>query len=107
MVPLRRDRDFLVLWSAQLVSTLGSQVSLVAFPLLVLALTGSPAKAGVVAAGGLLGAFPALARRPPIPVIFIGAFWVGAIAVAAVAAACMAARSLRHPGPIAAPAHAR
>jgi hypothetical protein len=30
MVPLRRNRDFLVLWSAQLVSTLGSQVSLVA-----------------------------------------------------------------------------
>jgi hypothetical protein len=43
MVPLRRNRDFLVLWSARLVSTLGSQVSLIAFPLLVLAITGSPA----------------------------------------------------------------
>lgn len=38
----------MLLWSGQTVSALGSQVSLVAYPLLVLALTGSPAKAGVV-----------------------------------------------------------
>ncbi len=46
--PLRRNRDFMLLWSGQTLSDLGSQVSLVAYPLLVLALTGSPAKAGVV-----------------------------------------------------------
>jgi len=46
--PLRRNRDFMLLWSGQTLSALGSQVSLVAYPLLVLALTGSPAKAGVV-----------------------------------------------------------
>jgi MFS family permease len=38
----------MLLWSGQTLSALGSQVSLVAYPLLVLAVTGSPAKAGVV-----------------------------------------------------------
>jgi predicted MFS family arabinose efflux permease len=66
MVPLRRNRDFLVLWSAQLVSTLGSQVSLVAFPLLVLALTGSPAKAGLV---GFANTIPALLFYLPAGVL--------------------------------------
>jgi predicted MFS family arabinose efflux permease len=46
--PLHRNRDFVLLWSGQTLSELGSQVSLVAYPLLVLSLTGSPAKAGVV-----------------------------------------------------------
>jgi MFS family permease len=45
---LRRNREFMLLWSGQTLSELGSQVSLVAYPLLVLALTGSAAKAGVV-----------------------------------------------------------
>ena len=47
-LPLRRNRDFVLLWSGQVVSTLGSEVSGLAFPLLVLSLTGSPAQAGVV-----------------------------------------------------------
>lgn len=38
----------MLLWSGQAVSSLGSQVSLVAYPLLVLAVTHSPAKAGFV-----------------------------------------------------------
>lgn len=38
----------MLLWGGQTLSELGSQISLVAYPLLVLALTGSPAKAGVV-----------------------------------------------------------
>lgn len=46
--PLHRNRDFMFLWSGQALSELGSQVSTVAYPLLVLALTGSAAKAGVV-----------------------------------------------------------
>lgn len=45
---LSRNREFALLWSGQTLSALGSQVSLVAYPLLVLAVTGSPAKAGVV-----------------------------------------------------------
>ena len=49
-VPLWRNRDYLLLWSGQAVSTLGSGISGLAFPLLVLSLTGSPAQAGFVAA---------------------------------------------------------
>jgi hypothetical protein len=45
-VPLRRTRDFMVLWSSQVVSTVGTRVTSIAFPLLVLAVTHSPAKAG-------------------------------------------------------------
>src|SRR5439155_24233460 len=45
---LYRNRDFMLLWSGQVVSSIGSRVSMIAFPLLVLSLTGSPAKAGVV-----------------------------------------------------------
>jgi predicted MFS family arabinose efflux permease len=46
--PLLRNRDYMLLWSGQALSELGSQTSTVAYPLLVLALTGSAAKAGVV-----------------------------------------------------------
>src|SRR5579859_2129509 len=45
---LHRNRDFKLLWGGEALSQLGSQASTVAFPLLVLALTHSPAKAGVV-----------------------------------------------------------
>ncbi len=47
-VPLRRNRDFALLWSSQVVSTVGTRVTSVAYPLLVLLLTGSPTLAGVV-----------------------------------------------------------
>jgi MFS family permease len=47
--PLSRNREFLLLWSGQAISQLGSQISFVAYPLLALAVTGSPAKAGLVA----------------------------------------------------------
>lgn len=47
-VPLRRNRDFMVLWITQVVSTVGTRITSVAYPLLVLATTGSPADAGVV-----------------------------------------------------------
>jgi MFS family permease len=48
-VPLWRNRDFLLLWTGQVVSTLGTRISGLAYPLLVLAVTGSPAQAGLVA----------------------------------------------------------
>jgi MFS family permease len=46
--PLRKNRDFMLLWSGQVVSTVGSEVSALAFPLLVLATTQSPTRAGIV-----------------------------------------------------------
>lgn len=46
--PLLRNRDYMLLWSGETVSELGSQMSAVAFPLLVLALTGSAERAGIV-----------------------------------------------------------
>ncbi|MDX6512414.1 MAG: hypothetical protein QOE36_1918 [Gaiellaceae bacterium] len=47
--PLWRNRDFMLLQAGQLLSDTGTQASSIAYPLLVLAVTGSPLKAGVVA----------------------------------------------------------
>lgn len=47
-VPLRRNRDFVLLESGRLLSSTGTQLTTIAYPLLVLALTHSPAKAGFV-----------------------------------------------------------
>ena len=52
-VPLHRNRDFRRLWIGQACSELGSTASSLAFPLLVLALTGSPVKAGLVGSANL------------------------------------------------------
>jgi MFS family permease len=60
--PLRNNRDFRLLWAGQTVSVLGSRVSAIAFPLLVLALTGSPGSAGVV---GFAGSIPLLLFQLP------------------------------------------
>src|SRR5262249_46369642 len=61
-VALRHNRDFRLLWIGQAVSTLGTNVSSVAFPLLVLATRGSAADAGLV---GFLGTLPlALLQLP-------------------------------------------
>ncbi len=47
---LWRNRDYLLLWSGQGISSLGGQISGIAIPLLVLALTNSPAQAGFIGA---------------------------------------------------------
>jgi MFS family permease len=47
VVPLRRNRDFILLQVGQALSTVGSQASAIAYTLLVLELTGSAAKAGL------------------------------------------------------------
>jgi predicted MFS family arabinose efflux permease len=54
-ISLWRNRDYVLLWSGQLVSTLGTGISGIAYPLLILALTGSPAKAGI---GGFIFGLP-------------------------------------------------
>jgi hypothetical protein len=47
---LWRNRDFAILWSGQTLSSIGTGVSNLAFPLLVLTLTHSPTQAGITAA---------------------------------------------------------
>jgi len=47
---LWKQRDYMLLWSGQVVSTLGSTASTIVYPLLILALTASPAAAGMAAA---------------------------------------------------------
>ena len=97
VVPLRHNGDFQLLWGGQAVSVLGSQISKIAYPLLVLALTGSPAKAGIAGFAAMLGylLFPlpagALAdrfdrKRMMIVCDAIRLAAVGSIAVAGVAA---------------------
>jgi MFS family permease len=62
-VPLRRNRDFMLLQVGQLLSSAGSQAAVIAYPLLVLALTHSAFKAGLVA----------FARTLPLAVLSIPA----------------------------------
>jgi len=54
-VSLWRNRDYMLLWSGQVVSVVGSSVSAIVVPLLILALTNSPAAAGIA---GALAAIP-------------------------------------------------
>jgi hypothetical protein len=61
-VPLRRNRDFVLLQIGQLLSDTGTQSASIAYPLLVLAVTHSPAKAGIVAFARILP--PALLSLP-------------------------------------------
>ncbi len=49
-IPLWRNRDYVLLWSGQMVSSVGTRVSMLAFPLFVLAITHSPAQAGLIGA---------------------------------------------------------
>lgn len=63
---LRHNRDFALLWTGQVLSTLGSEASLVAFPLITLAVTGSAADAGLV---GFANTVPVLLLYLPIGVL--------------------------------------
>jgi MFS family permease len=54
LTPLRRNRDFVLLQSGQLLSAMGSEATVIAYPLLTLALTHSPGRAGVVSFARLL-----------------------------------------------------
>src|SRR5215475_11951878 len=62
-VPLSRNRNYRLLWSSQALSGFGFNASMIAFPLLVLAVTGSAAASGLVlaatAAAQLVAGLPA------------------------------------------------
>lgn len=96
-MPLRRNRDFQLLWGGQVVSLLGSQISKIAYPLLVLAMTGSPAKAGIAGFAAMLGylLFPlpagGLADRHDRKRIMIGCDAIRLAAVGSIAVAGWAA----------------
>jgi len=71
-VPLRRNRNFVLLQTGQVLSSIGTESAGIAYPLLVLAFTHSPAKAGIVGfarlvpwvvVGFLAGVFVDRARR--------------------------------------------
>jgi MFS family permease len=92
-VPLWRNRDFNLLQAGSLLSSFGGQLTQIAFPLLVLAVTGSPVKVGVVA---FMSALPyplftllagVAADRWNRKWLMIGADIVGLVAVGSLAAA--------------------
>lgn len=60
---LWRNRDYMLLWSGQVVSTLGSTISGIVMPLFILLLTGSPALAGIA---GALNSVPYLVFSLPV-----------------------------------------
>src|SRR5438552_19034865 len=66
--PLWRHRDYMLLWSGQVISSIGTQASQLAFPLLVLALTRSPAQAGFA---GALRALPYLIFSLPAGALIV------------------------------------
>lgn len=93
--PLWRNWQFQTLWLGSTASSLGESVADVAYPLVILALTGSPAKAGlfaaVLTAGTVIGALPAgqLADRRDRRAIVIAAESGRAAVTAAVAVGLM------------------
>ncbi|MCW2846980.1 MAG: transporter [Marmoricola sp.] len=59
VVPMRRNRDFMWLWSGQAASELGSSMSTLVFPLVGYAISGSTRAAGLATAGVLVGSLVA------------------------------------------------
>jgi Transmembrane secretion effector len=97
-VPLHRNRDFVLLQAGQLLSRAGTQTTAIAYPLLVLALTGSAARAGAV---GFARILPAAVFAVPSGVaadrwnrkwLMVGADGIRALAVGSLALAVLAGR---------------
>ncbi|WP_285114997.1 MFS transporter [Leifsonia sp. fls2-241-R2A-40a] len=90
---MNQRRSFALLWVSQALSQFGTSVSSLAYPLLILQLTGSAAEAGlvgaVVAAAGLATRIPAgsLADRRPPRALMLAADGTRAALLAALAAA--------------------
>ena len=62
--PLRRNRDFVLLQAGQLLSAIGTASTTVAYPLLALAVTHSPARAGWVTSARQAAGQRLAIRRP-------------------------------------------
>jgi hypothetical protein len=96
-LPLRRNRDFLLLQAGQLLSTFGSAISSIAYPLLALAVTGSAAKTGYVGAV----VFVPLVVLSPLAGVVVDRFDRRAVMIAsdvagAAAVGALAAAALSH-----------
>ena len=93
---MRHNRDFMVLWSAEAVSQFGSSMSMLVFPLIGYALSGSTREAGLAGAGVLLGELLALlpagvvVDRASRRRVLISANLVGAVAFAVLAVTAFA-----------------
>ncbi len=101
--PLRHNRDFLILWSGEAVSELGTSMSMLVFPLIGYAITGSPALAGLATTAVLLSrvvaGLPAgaLVDRWPRERVLLLANVLGAACYASLAVATLAgALTLAH-----------
>src|SRR5215211_2580158 len=105
-VPLRQNRDFMLLQIGQLLSNAGTQLTTIGYPLLVLAQTGSSAKAGIASFARLLPlalfALPAglAADRWSRKRLMIGADGVRVLAVGGLAATILLDRIVFWPIPL-------
>jgi MFS family permease len=92
---VRDNRDFMILWSGGAVSALGTSMSVLVFPLIGYAITGSPARAGLATTAVLLGRIVirlpagALVDRWPRDRILLVANLFGAACYASLAAAAL------------------
>jgi MFS family permease len=95
---LWRNHDFLVLWTGETVSTLGSSMSFFVFPLIGYLLTGSTTQAALAgsafALGSVLAKLPAgaLVDRWNRKHVLAGSNWLGALLYASLVAALLADR---------------
>jgi hypothetical protein len=105
-VPLRRNRDFVLLQAGQLLSSAGTSATSIAYPLLVLAVTHSAAKAGIVSSARIVPyAILALlagvaADRWNRKLLMIAADAVRALAIASLAAIVLLDRGAFWPIPV-------
>jgi uncharacterized protein YbdZ (MbtH family)/predicted MFS family arabinose efflux permease len=94
-VPLSRNRNYRLLWGSQMVSEFGFNAAAIAFPLLVLAVTGSSAASGIVlgtiAAAQLAAGLPAgaLVDRWDRKKVMLGCEAAQAVAAASLAGALL------------------
>jgi MFS family permease len=97
-IALRRNRDFVLLWSGQAISAMGSSMAAIVYPLLALAATGSAALAGVVGFVGMAVAvllrLPSgvLADRYPLKPLMVTSDLVRAVTTASIVIAVVVGR---------------